>query len=109
MRTLSAWLTRALIAIIQAYRLYISPTRMPVCRFTPTCSEYAVTALAEHGLTKGLLLTVVRLAKCGPWHPGGWDPVTATSDVSVHMSGYSAGRCQSDGSKQFRLAGRLRW
>ncbi|MEV6428321.1 membrane protein insertion efficiency factor YidD [Nocardia sp. NPDC051463] len=65
----------ALIFVIELYRTYVSPTRMPVCRFTPTCSEYAVTALRTRGLFVGLLLTVVRLAKCAPWHPGGWDPV----------------------------------
>ncbi|ONM49073.1 membrane protein insertion efficiency factor YidD [Nocardia donostiensis] len=64
-----------LIFLIELYRTYVSPTRMPVCRFTPTCSEYAVTALRTRGLVVGLGLTVVRLAKCAPWHPGGWDPV----------------------------------
>lgn len=67
--------TRALVFLIELYRTYVSPTRMPVCRFTPTCSEYAVTALRTRGLFVGLGLTVVRLAKCAPWHPGGWDPV----------------------------------
>ncbi|MEV6320422.1 membrane protein insertion efficiency factor YidD [Nocardia sp. NPDC051787] len=66
---------KALIFLIELYRTYVSPTRMPVCRFTPTCSEYAVTALRTRGLFIGLVLTVVRLAKCAPWHPGGWDPV----------------------------------
>ncbi|MFC3963771.1 membrane protein insertion efficiency factor YidD [Nocardia jiangsuensis] len=65
----------ALIFLIELYRTYVSPTRMPICRFTPTCSEYAVTALRTRGLVIGLLLTVVRLVKCAPWHPGGWDPV----------------------------------
>ncbi|WP_019932009.1 membrane protein insertion efficiency factor YidD [Nocardia sp. BMG111209] len=64
-----------LIFLIELYRTYVSPTRMPVCRFTPTCSEYAVTALRTRGLFVGLGLTAVRLAKCAPWHPGGWDPV----------------------------------
>lgn len=66
---------KILIFSIELYRTYVSPTRMPVCRFTPTCSEYAVTALRTRGLFVGLGLTVVRLAKCAPWHPGGWDPV----------------------------------
>ncbi|MCC3327807.1 membrane protein insertion efficiency factor YidD [Nocardia abscessus] len=64
-----------LVFLIELYRTYVSPTRMPVCRFTPTCSEYAVTALRTRGMFIGLGLTVVRLAKCAPWHPGGWDPV----------------------------------
>lgn len=66
---------RALIFGIELYRTYVSPTRMPTCRFTPTCSEYAVDALRERGAVVGLGLTVVRLLKCAPWHPGGWDPV----------------------------------
>jgi putative membrane protein insertion efficiency factor len=65
----------ALIFCIELYRTYVSPLRMPTCRFTPTCSEYAVDALRTHGAIKGLFLTVVRLAKCAPWHSGGWDPV----------------------------------
>lgn len=66
---------KLLIFLIELYRTYVSPTRLPVCRFTPTCSEYAVTALRTRGLFIGLGLTAVRLAKCAPWHPGGWDPV----------------------------------
>ena len=73
--TLGRLPARALIFLIELYRTYVSPTRMPVCRFTPSCSEYAVTALRTRGLVVGLGLTVVRLAKCAPWHPGGWDPV----------------------------------
>jgi putative membrane protein insertion efficiency factor len=66
---------RIVIFPIELYRDYVSPTRMPTCRFTPSCSEYAVTALRERGVVVGLALTVVRLLKCAPWHPGGWDPV----------------------------------
>ncbi|MCE5290758.1 MAG: membrane protein insertion efficiency factor YidD [Nocardiaceae bacterium] len=66
---------RALIFLIELYRSYISPMRMPTCRFSPTCSEYAVTALRTRGFFVGSVLTVIRLAKCAPWHPGGWDPV----------------------------------
>lgn len=61
--------------MIELYRTYVSPMRMPTCRFTPTCSEYAVTALRTRGLVVGTVLAVVRLLKCAPWHPGGWDPV----------------------------------
>ncbi len=66
---------RLLIFLIELYRTYISPTRLPTCRFTPTCSEYAVTALRTRGLVVGLGLAAVRWVKCAPWHPGGWDPV----------------------------------
>jgi putative membrane protein insertion efficiency factor len=75
LRAAAALPAKLLIFLIELYRTYVSPTRMPVCRFTPTCSEYAVTALRTRGLFVGLGLTAVRLAKCAPWHPGGWDPV----------------------------------
>lgn len=66
---------RGLIFVIQLYRHMVSPLRLPTCRFTPTCSQYAVEALADFGLVRGSWLAAVRLAKCGPWHRGGWDPV----------------------------------
>lgn len=66
---------RALISLVQLYRTWISPMRPPTCRFTPTCSEYAVEALSAHGAVKGVYLSTIRLLKCGPWHRGGWDPV----------------------------------
>ena len=66
---------RSLIWLVQLYRVWISPITPPSCRFTPTCSEYAVEALAQRGAVVGLALTVARVAKCAPWHAGGWDPV----------------------------------
>jgi putative membrane protein insertion efficiency factor len=66
---------RGVIFLIQLYRHMVSPLRLPTCRFTPTCSQYAVDALAEYGLVRGSWLAAVRLAKCGPWHRGGWDPI----------------------------------
>ena len=68
-------LTRGLIFLIELYRHTVSPLRLPTCRFSPTCSQYAVEALTEYGLVRGSWLTLVRLAKCGPWHRGGWDPI----------------------------------
>ncbi|MCW2688648.1 MAG: hypothetical protein JWR37_3538 [Mycobacterium sp.] len=66
---------RAVIFAIQLYRHTVSPLRLPTCRFTPTCSQYAVEALSEYGLLCGGRLAAVRLVKCGPWHRGGWDPI----------------------------------
>jgi uncharacterized protein len=68
-------MTRGLISVIQLYRHMVSPLRLPACRFTPTCSQYAVDALIEYGLMRGGWLAAVRLAKCGPWYRGGWDPI----------------------------------
>lgn len=66
---------RAVIFVVQLYRHMISPLRLPSCRFMPTCSQYAVDALSEYGLIRGSWLAAIRLAKCGPWHHGGWDPI----------------------------------
>ena len=66
---------RGLVFLIQLYRHMVSPLRPPTCRFVPTCSQYAVDALTEYGLIRGSWLAAIRLAKCGPWHQGGWDPI----------------------------------
>ena len=66
---------RGLVFVIQLYRHMVSPLRPPTCRFIPTCSQYAVEALTEYGVIRGGWLAAVRLAKCGPWHRGGWDPI----------------------------------
>ena len=57
------------------YRWMISPLLGPRCRFYPSCSEYAIAAVQNHGIIRGLFLTVKRLLRCHPWHPGGVDPV----------------------------------
>ena len=66
---------RAAIAAVRWYQRWISPALPPTCRFHPSCSAYAVDAYAVHGLIRGTGLTVWRLLRCGPWHPGGADPV----------------------------------
>ncbi|MCQ9343752.1 membrane protein insertion efficiency factor YidD [Corynebacterium sp. 153RC1] len=67
---------RLLIGAVRFYQNYISPLKMgSTCRFEPTCSAYAIQALSERGALVGSVLTLVRLSKCGPWHPGGFDPV----------------------------------
>jgi putative membrane protein insertion efficiency factor len=64
-----------LLGAIRAYQRWISPVRPPACRFTPSCSAYAVTAVERHGALRGGWLATRRLLRCGPWHPGGHDPV----------------------------------
>lgn len=54
--------------LILLYRSYISPLKPPSCRFHPTCSAYAYEAISRHGLAKGAVLSVKRLAKCHPFH-----------------------------------------
>ncbi len=59
--------------LIRLYQLTISPLIGPCCRFYPSCSDYAIEAIEVHGTFKGLYLTIRRLLKCHPWHPGGCD------------------------------------
>jgi|GEM_PF-92987 len=68
-------IARLLIALLRGYKKYISPHLGHHCRFIPTCSEYAMQALAVHGLVKGLILTVWRLLRCQPFAKFGYDPV----------------------------------
>lgn len=68
------------ILLIQFYRLFISPLLGPRCRFQPTCSQYAITAIDRFGLCKGGILTVKRISCCHPWHMGGYDPVPESVD-----------------------------
>jgi hypothetical protein len=75
---------RSAIFLIELYRHLVSPMRLPTCRFSPTCSEYAVDALTEYGSVKGGWLAVVRLLKCGPWHRGGWDPIPERPGAPQH-------------------------
>jgi putative membrane protein insertion efficiency factor len=63
------------IYILRVYKYTLSPLLPPSCRFTPTCSEYAVDAISKYGFWKGLVLSVKRLARCHPFCPGGYDPV----------------------------------
>ena len=68
-------MTRVLIAFIKAYQIALSPFFGMHCRFTPTCSQYAIESLQNHGAFKGSLLAIKRLSHCHPWHVGGHDPV----------------------------------
>ena len=64
-----------LLAAIRFYRRHISPYRAPCCRFTPTCSQYALEAVEKYGALKGGYLAVRRILRCHPFHAGGYDPV----------------------------------
>lgn len=67
---------RSLEAAVLLYQKYLSPLKMgSTCRFEPTCSAYALDAVRGHGAVKGTVMAMARLSKCGPWHPGGYDPV----------------------------------
>ena len=77
--------------LVWVYQKTVSPALVALnpacgCRFAPTCSHYAREALREHGLVLGLFFTLRRLVKCGPWHPGGEDPVPARRPVCTKVS-----------------------
>ncbi|MBD3165363.1 membrane protein insertion efficiency factor YidD [bacterium] len=84
MRTYDRWIARRIgQPLIRLYRLVLSPALWALgsrCRFTPSCSRYAEEALHEHGFARGVLLSTMRLAKCNPLHPGGYDPVPPGPD-----------------------------
>ena len=62
-------------ALVRFYRRFISPMRRPCCRFTPTCSQYALEALEKYGALKGSWLALKRILRCNPLCKGGYDPV----------------------------------
>lgn len=69
------FLTTLLILPIKFYQLCLSPLKPNVCRYTPTCSEYAIQALKKHGPFKGFYLAFKRILSCNPWGGSGYDPV----------------------------------
>lgn len=66
---------KLLILPIRFYRRFISPMLPPACRYTPTCSQYAIEAIEKHGAAKGLYLAIRRILRCHPWGGSGYDPV----------------------------------
>ncbi len=66
---------KILIGLIRVYRYLLSPLLGPSCRYTPTCSEYAQQAIAQHGALRGSWLAIKRLGNCHPWGDSGYDPV----------------------------------
>jgi putative membrane protein insertion efficiency factor len=66
---------RILIWIVRMYQLLISPVIGPHCRFYPSCSHYSIEAIEHFGLVVGIILSIRRILRCHPWHPGGFDPI----------------------------------
>ena len=63
------------LAPLRFYKRFLSPLLPPMCRFDPTCSIYMMQAIEKHGTLRGVWLGMLRLARCHPFNPGGWDPV----------------------------------
>jgi uncharacterized protein len=69
----------AVLGLIRLYQLILSPMHPPACRFYPSCSSYAMTAVSEYGVLRGSWLALCRLARCNPWNAGGVDFVPKES------------------------------
>ena len=82
---------RLLIRAVRGYQRRLSPLKSaPTCRFTPTCSQYAVEALELHGAVRGSLLAAGRILRCHPLSPGGYDPVPPRRSAAVATSPVSS-------------------
>jgi putative membrane protein insertion efficiency factor len=68
---LPSWI---LLAVVRLYQMFISPLLGPRCRFTPSCSEYFMVSVKKYGAIRGAFRGVLRICRCHPWHPGGYDP-----------------------------------
>lgn len=77
-----SWATRLAVAGISGYQWLISPIVGSACRFAPTCSEYARLAMIDHGVVRGSWMTLWRLLRCQPFHPGGFDPPPPSDKIS---------------------------
>jgi uncharacterized protein len=78
--------------LIRGYQLLISPVLPPSCRFTPSCSAYAMEAVARHGAMAGSWLAVRRVCRCHPWNEGGYDPVPERD--AKNKAGGGVGPCR---------------
>jgi putative membrane protein insertion efficiency factor len=76
--------------LVRGYRYFLSPLLAPACRFHPSCSVYAEEALQRHGALRGGWLSARRICRCGPWHPGGVDPVPDSHTASTARSAVPA-------------------
>ncbi len=83
---------------IRGYQRMISRYTPPMCRFEPTCSQYAVVSVRRFGILRGGWMAALRLGRCHPFHPGGYDPVPCT-EHGPHSHGPAEGRTSSGGGQ----------
>lgn len=89
-------LARILIGVVRLYQLVVSPWMPGACRYTPTCSTYAMDALRGHGAARGSWLALKRLARCHPWGGYGYDAVPPTRSDRSDVDRSGAHRCDED-------------
>ncbi len=77
---------KSIIQLLRAYQFVISPLLGANCRFYPSCSSYTIQAIETHGLIKGSILSLMRIGKCHPWHPGGIDEVPEKTSNKEHQA-----------------------
>jgi len=75
---------KVLVMLLKGYQYLVSPWFGQTCRFYPSCSCYAIEAIEKRGVLMGLWLTIRRIGRCHPWHPGGFDPVPEKSEAELH-------------------------
>jgi len=75
---------KVLVMLLKGYQYLVSPWFGQTCRFYPSCSCYAIEAIEKRGVLMGLWLTVRRIGRCHPWHPGGFDPVPEKCEAKLH-------------------------
>ena len=74
LRAIQRMIAAVLIGLVRGYQRFISPLLGPSCRFTPTCSEYFIQAVRKYGVLRGMWRGTLRILRCHPFHPGGYDP-----------------------------------
>jgi putative membrane protein insertion efficiency factor len=87
MNRIKQWITWLMLGLIRLYQLCISPLIGNNCRFYPSCSQYAITAVEVHGILKGSWLALRRISKCHPWNSGGFDYVPGTETKTSEQVG----------------------
>ncbi|MEN7546907.1 membrane protein insertion efficiency factor YidD [Rapidithrix thailandica] len=76
---------KVMLGLVRFYQLGISPMLPAACRYTPTCSQYAIEAIEKHGPWKGLWLSLKRISRCHPWGGSGYDPVPESSKKCINQ------------------------